>query len=55
MVGKVGDEVNTDGVSNWRGHHKIVRTPERGEVAKRALVATADRQQANSASKKSVE
>ena len=25
MVGKVGDEVNTDGVSNWRGPEEIVR------------------------------
>ncbi len=30
MVGKVGGEVNTDGVSNWRGHHEIARIRERG-------------------------
>ena len=37
MVGKVDDEVNTDGVSNWRGAHRIV-------IAGRAFVAIADRQ-----------
>lgn len=34
MVGKVGDEVNTDGASNRRGARKIIRLPVgQGEVA----------------------